>query len=163
MTVTDESFRNTLGTFPSGVTIVTARSPEGVDFGMTISSFSSVSLSPPQILFCLSQWSHTLPFFDTGFYFAVNVLNHNQKDLCSQFAKGVPTDWSTIPHSRHEQSQCLLIADAISHVVCKQANRIAAGDHNIIVGEVCDLVRSTENQEPLVRHNRGFYRLAPDA
>lgn len=165
MDINEKKFRETMATFPTGVTVVTARTPEGVDFGLTISSFVSLSLSPPQILFCLSQSSHTLPFFDTGFSFAVNILSADQSDLCHHFAKdhasAVPTHWDDLAPTRHGGSGCRLLKGALSHIICKVEARHSSGDHTIIVGTVKDLMKHDPVLTPLIRHNRQYCQLMP--
>ncbi len=165
MDINEKKFRETMATFPTGVTVVTAKTPEGIDFGLTISSFTSLSLSPPQILFCLSQSSHTLPFFDTGFSFAVNILSAAQADLCHHFSKayasGVPTDWGALSHTRHVESSCRLLEGALSHIICQVETCYASGDHTIIVGTVKDLIKQDPVLTPLIRHNRQYCQLMP--
>ena len=165
MDTNEKNFRETMAMFPTGVTVVTARTPEGIDFGLTISSFTSLSLSPPQILFCLSQSSHTLPFFDTGFSFAVNILSADQASLCHHFSKayasGVPTDWDSVSPTRHASSGCRLLAGALAYVICQVETSHASGDHQIIVGTVRDLIKQESVLTPLIRHNRQYCHLTP--
>ena len=152
MNITEEHFRKTLGLFPTGVTVVTARQEKGKDIGITISSFTSLSLNPPQILFCLSKHSKTMPAFKTLQYFAVNILNENQSHLSDGFAKHVPLEWET---HRHLRTGCLLISDALGYVICEKGAMYDGGDHFIILGKVIDLV-ATDHNLPLVRQ-RGQY------
>lgn len=156
MNITEEHFRKTLGLFPTGVTVVTARNGQGKDIGITISSFTSVSLNPPQILFCLSKHSKTMPAFETLQYFAVNILNINQSHLSDGFAKHVPLEWEAVNTHRHLATGCLLITNALGYVVCEKGNMYEGGDHYIILGRVIDLF-ATPHDLPLVRQ-RGQYQ-----
>lgn len=155
MSITEDHFRKTLGLFPTGVTVVTAPQEQGNDIGITISSFTSVSLSPPQILFCLSKSSRTISLFKTSHYFAVNILSAHQSHLSDGFAKHVPLLWKTVKTERHLETGCLLISDALGHVICEKSAVYEGGDHEIILGRVIDLI-SKPHDFPLVRQ-RGQY------
>ena len=80
-------FRNALGTFGTGVTIVTAMAADGKPYGVTCNSFASVSLNPPLVLWSLGMFSQGLPVFQNASHFAVNVLGVPQQALAMQFAK----------------------------------------------------------------------------
>ena len=80
-------YRQALGTFATGITVVTARSDTGELVGLTVSSFTSVSLDPPLILWCLSNSSDSLSVFQNAGYFAVNILAADQQDLSRHFAR----------------------------------------------------------------------------
>src|SRR4029078_3378233 len=80
-------FRNALGTFATGVTIVTAMAADGKPYGVTCNYFASVSLSPPLVLWSLVMFSQGLTTFQTASHFTVNVLGASQQALASQFAK----------------------------------------------------------------------------
>lgn len=156
MTVCSDNFRNTLKAFPSGVTVVTAAAPDGSPFGITISSFSSLSLEPPQILFCLTQKAHCLPLFQKEFPFVVNILAAHQGHLSDHFA--TPADkrallkWEDVRSGVHPSVNISLIKEALGHVVCRVARLYEGGDHVIIVGEVIDLIRNDDVTKPLIRH-----------
>lgn len=155
MQITEDQFRKTLGLFPTGVTVVTAPHKEGKDIGITVSSFTSVSLNPPQILFCLAKRSKTIPVFKDSPHFAVNILSAHQSHLSDGFARHVALEWEKIKTHRHPQTGCLLISEALGHVVCEKAAIYEGGDHDIILGRVIDLTASSSNP-PLV-HHRGEY------
>src|SRR4051794_6748781 len=80
-------FRNALGTFATGVTIVTAMSVDRRPYGVTCNSFASVSLNPPLVLWSLGMFSQGLTIFQNASHFAINVLGASQEVLASQFAK----------------------------------------------------------------------------
>src|SRR6201996_8909641 len=80
-------FRNALGTFATGVTIITAMADDGKPYGLTCNSFASVSLNPPLVLWSLGMYSQGLPIFQNASHFTVNILSASQKALASQFAK----------------------------------------------------------------------------
>lgn len=155
MTITEDQFRKTMGLFPTGVTVVTAPNGKGGDIGITISSLTSVSLTPPQILFCLSKKSKTMSVFKATSYFAVNILNAHQSSLSDGFAKHVPLDWAQIQTHRHPSTGCLLISDALGHVICEKGAIYEGGDHEIILGRVIDAIAHPQGI-PLIRQ-RGQY------
>jgi flavin reductase (DIM6/NTAB) family NADH-FMN oxidoreductase RutF len=80
-------FRNALGTFATGVTIVTAMAADGRPYGVTCNSFASVSLNPPLVLWSLGMFSQGLTIFQNASHFTINVLGASQEALASQFAK----------------------------------------------------------------------------
>src|SRR6202048_3430050 len=80
-------FRNALGTYATGVTIITAAGPDGKPYGLTCNSFASVSLNPPLVLWSLGMFSQALTIFQTARHFADNVLGGSQQALAAQFAK----------------------------------------------------------------------------
>jgi len=155
MSITEDQFRKTLGLFPTGVTVVTTPLGEGQDVGITISSFTSVSLNPPQILFCLSKYSKSFPVFKDSLYFAVNILNADQSHIADGFAKHMPRKDEVLKVYRHEETGCLLLSDALGHVVCERGSIYEGGDHHIILGKVIAVGASTHDL-PLVRQ-KGQY------
>lgn len=155
MYVTEEQFRKTLGLFPTGVTIVTASQKDGQDIGITISSLASLSLSPPQILFCLSKHSKTMPTFKESSYFAINILSDAQSHLSDGFAKHVPLEWEKVETYRHSPTDCLLLAGTLGYIVCERGTIYEGGDHEIIIGKVVDL-NVTSSAPPLIRQ-KGQY------
>jgi len=155
MTITEDQFRKTMGLFPTGVTVVTAPNDKGDDIGITISSLTSVSLTPPQILFCLSKSSKTMPVFKATSYFAVNILSSTQSPLSDGFARHVPLGWAQLQTQRHPSTGCLLISGALGHVICEKGAIYEGGDHEIILGRVIDVIVHLQDT-PLIRQ-RGQY------
>lgn len=155
MNITEDQFRKAMGLFPTGVTVVTACGQDQKDIGITISSFTSLSLTPPQILFCLSKQSKTHAIFKAAPHFVVNVLNKTQSHLSQGFAKHVPLEWEDIPTLRHPEAGCLLIRGALTHIVCEKASIYDGSDHDIIIGKVID-IQTGGDHLPLIRQ-RGQY------
>ena len=160
MNISEDQFRKTMGLFPTGVTVVTAPQEQGGDIGITISSFTSVSLKPPQILFCLSKYSKTIPIFKASRYFAVNILSSTQSHLSDSFAKHVPIDWENIKTHRHRPTGCLLFSDALGHVLCEKGAIYEGEDHEIILGKVID-VAAIPHDLPLVRQQGNYLTTQP--
>lgn len=154
MSITEDQFRKTMGLFPTGVTVVTT--PHGQeDVALTISSFTSVSLSSFQILFCLSKHSKTAPIFLECSYFSVNILSVHQAHVADGFAKHLSRTGQVLKVFRDAKSGCLLFSEALGHVVCERGAIYDGGDHHIILGRVIAL-GANSNDLPLVRQ-RGQY------
>lgn len=131
----DRALRNALGCFPTGVAIVTAQSPDGIPLGLTINSFSSVSLAPPLILWSLREHSPLMASFVLGMPFTVNVLGCGQEAVARQFASPSPDRFAGV--SWHAEQQGLPhIAGAIAYFDCRLCNIHRAGDHRLLIGSV---------------------------
>lgn len=130
-------FRIALGTFATGVTIVTTRGEDGAPVGVTANSFNSVSLDPPMVLWSLSKSSRSLAAFTRGGEFAVHVLSALQEALSARFAsraedKFEGLEWTESPGGAP------LLAGSVARFRCRTAYQYEAGDHVIFVGEVID-------------------------
>ena len=96
MSIESNVFRSALGNFPTGVTIITAVATNKELVGATVNSFSSVSLTPPLVLFSLDKNSHSLDAFRTAGAFAVNILSYSQESLSTRFAKTFGNKWDGV-------------------------------------------------------------------
>lgn len=128
-------FRNALGLFATGVTIVTTRTSAGEPIGLTANSFSSVSLSPPLVLWSLSLRSPNLPNFLQATHFAINVLARDQIALSQRFAKPMPRKFDGVVHSIGAHGMPLLDGTA-AQFECRTEARHYSGDHVIFIGHV---------------------------
>jgi flavin reductase (DIM6/NTAB) family NADH-FMN oxidoreductase RutF len=108
-------FRSALGTFGTGVTIITARGQDGGLYGMTANSFTSVSLTPPLVLWSASLYAQSLPAFQEGSHFVVNILAYDQIDLSNKFARTHENKFAEIDHIIPECGAPVLIG-AAAHV-----------------------------------------------
>ncbi len=125
--------RDALGCFATGVTVVTAPTDQG-GIGMTANSFSSISLTPPLVLWSPSKKSMRYPFFRDAEHFAIHVLRSDQKDLAQEFSRrGDAFDQAPMTLSPHGVP---LIDDCLARFECIQSTLHDGGDHVIIVGEV---------------------------
>jgi 4-hydroxyphenylacetate 3-hydroxylase, reductase component len=153
------ALRNSLGVFATGVCVVTAMDGDGRPMGLTVNSFSSVSLNPPLILWSLDKGSDTMPVFETATAFAVNVLGDGAQDLSQRLSrKG--------HHALHDAewragaTGAPVLTDAIAHFDCALWARHDGGDHVILIGEV-KAHGHADGVHPLL-YFRGRYReLAP--
>ena len=146
------AFRDAAGQFGTGVTIVTTLDEAQRPVGLTANSFTSVSLDPPMVLFCLGKTSDTVAAFDAGHGFVVHVLAADQQDLSNRFAsKGVDrfdgTAWSgglgNLP----------VIEGALATFECELAHTYEGGDHLIYVGEVKGMSLGDTDRDAL-----GYFR-----
>lgn len=133
--IPSRDLRQALARFVTGVAIVTAADPDGAPLGLTINSFSSVSLDPPLVLWSLSHRSSSRAAFLAARHFAVNVLGAGQQDLSASFARPLAdrflgVDW------RPGFGGAPVLAGCIATFECAAAGHIPAGDHLILLGRV---------------------------
>lgn len=147
MSVTNEEFRAALGRFASGVTVVTSRDAAGVDHGITVSAFSSVSLDPPLVLICIEKTAGSHHVFIESKRFAVNILTAAQQDVSDRFAFRLEDKFEGIGLTRGEGG-VPLISDCLAHIECSVVNEFEGGDHTIFVGRI-ENIRTTDG-EPLI-------------
>ena len=137
--------RNALGSFATGVTIITANDLESETYvGVTANSFNSVSLDPPLVLWSLARNARSLPAYQSSEYFAVNVLASDQTELANRFAAQRPDKFNDVEFEPGVGGVPLLSGCA-AHFQCKSRFSYEGGDHVIFVGEVLqfdDLNRS---------------------
>jgi flavin reductase (DIM6/NTAB) family NADH-FMN oxidoreductase RutF len=148
-------FRNALGTFATGVTIVTAMPANGRPYGITCNSFASVSLNPPLVLWSLGTFSQGLTIFQNASYFAVNVLGASQQALASQFAKSSVDKFAGVSWAPG-LGNAPVIADCVANFQCRAVNRYYGGDHVIFLGAV--EAYSYNRREPLLFARGSFGR-----
>jgi flavin reductase (DIM6/NTAB) family NADH-FMN oxidoreductase RutF len=161
MTVSVDDFKKALQLWASGVTVVTTRSEKFGVQGMTATSFSSVSVDPPQILVCINNSADTGAGIFESQCFAVNILKSDQQDISNQFAGGSSqqqrfqnTDWQAGVTSAPILNNSLMSLD------CKVVEQVRAGTHWIIIGEVQDSV--CRSGEPLLYYCGAYRQLAGD-
>ncbi|HKB55357.1 MAG TPA: flavin reductase family protein [Ramlibacter sp.] len=152
-------FRTALGMFATGVTIVTARTEGGRVIGLTASSFNSVSLEPPLVLWSLAQAAASLAAFRAGTHYAVNVLAKNQKELAERFALKDIDRWSGVTFTEGACGAPLL-EGAAATFECFNRSRYEEGDHVIFVGEV-ERCSWRPGASPLLFHGGRFYTEHP--
>lgn len=149
-----KAFRNALGHFATGVTIVTARSNEGVPVGVTINSFSSLSLDPPLVLWSLTKTAKSFPVFSTATHFAVHVLAADQQALSERFASSSIAKFDHIA-SVDGLGNAPLLSGCAATFECAMDRCLEGGDHKILIGRV-DRFKVNPDALPLLFH-RGRY------
>ena len=151
------TFRSVMGAVPTAVTVLTIVDAHGVDRGMTVGAFSSVSLEPPLILACIgNDATIAAPMRDVT-HFGVSVLAEGQEALSRLFADTEARTFAGVPHHRGAHGLPLLDG-AAAHLECRITARHPAGDHAIVVAEV--LAAMATQHPPLVHHRGAYTRLA---
>ncbi|HTS61210.1 MAG TPA: flavin reductase family protein [Candidatus Acidoferrales bacterium] len=153
--VTSEQFRQAAGRFATGITIATALDPSGSPHGLTVNSFTSVSLEPPLVLFCLAHAAASRECFLTTKHFAINILAADQRPLSERFArKG---------HNRFEGVEWwkgVTGAPILGHVLaameCNVYQMITLGDHDVLAGQVVRL--EVHEKKPLLYYASRYHQ-----
>jgi len=141
------ALRHALGHFATGVAVVTTRTASGKLEGLTANSFSSVSLDPPLVLWCLRRDAASAPSFAAAGAFAVNVLGAHQHALSRHFATPTHDKFAGLRHSSGLHG-CPLLDDSLAQFECRTENAVEAGDHVIFIGRVLRL--AFRDGEPLI-------------
>ncbi|GAC1578174.1 MAG: hypothetical protein NVS3B5_10620 [Sphingomicrobium sp.] len=131
------SLRTALGSFVTGVTVITTVDEAGLDYGVTANSFNSVSLEPPLVLWSLAKNSSSLPAFANAARFAIHVLASDQVDLSARFAQRGTDKFAELAFERGEKGVPLL-SGCSARFICRPAYSYEGGDHVIFVGEVLE-------------------------
>jgi flavin reductase (DIM6/NTAB) family NADH-FMN oxidoreductase RutF len=153
--------RNALGTFATGVTIITTMSGDGKPIGLTANSFTSVSLDPPLVLFCLDRRSFSYGHFERSSHFAVNVLASEQQQISHHFARPSEDKWADMALDLCGVG-CPAFKEALAVFECATHKIHDGGDHIIIVGRVLSFTYRSEGT-PLLYYRGKYSRLGVDA
>lgn len=151
-------FRCALGSFATGVTVITALSENGVPIGVTVSSFNSVSLDPPLIVWSLDLNSPNMEVFRGASHYAVNVLAADQQPLSDRFASRREKRFDDLSW-RAGLSGVPLLDGCCAWFECSNEAHYPGGDHLIFIGRV-DRFTQSEKDAPLIFHNARYRRLA---
>lgn len=149
--------RDVLGRFATGVTIMTARDSGGQLTGITVNSFTSVSLDPPLILWCVALTSSQSDMFQVGFPFVVNILSDDQLEQAKRFARSGPAEFLGA-HFQVTPAGLPRLEGCVAGLECEVTARYEAGDHAIVVARVTALYQG--ELHPLVFFAGQFKRLA---
>jgi 3-hydroxy-9,10-secoandrosta-1,3,5(10)-triene-9,17-dione monooxygenase reductase component len=155
-TVDGARFRQVLGHFPTGVTVITAITDAG-PVGLAVGSFFSVSLDPPLVAFCAGKSSTSYPKIADAGHFCVNVLADEQEDICRIFAAKGDDKFSTIGWRPSPANGAPVINDVLAWIDCDIHAVHEAGDHYIVIGQVHELEVGHEGG-PLVFFRGGYGR-----
>lgn len=145
--------------FATGVTIVTARAPNGHLVGLTANSFNSVSLKPPLVLWSLSQAASSMEAFQTGSHYAINILAADQQALAQRFATRGADRFADLEFTEGA-SGAPVIAGCVATFECFNRSRYVEGDHVIFVGQVEHCCHRS-GASPLLYHGGKFYSEHP--
>jgi len=148
------SLRNAFGHYTTGVVVVTTTTPEGQKVGVTVNSFTSVSLDPPLVLFCLLNNANAYAIWEQAQQFTMNILTAAQQSVSNAFARPSSNPWASVAHGVGGNG-CPVIAGAAVSLECQRFVHYPGGDHLIIIGQVTALHAGPE-APPLAFH-RGRY------
>lgn len=152
-------FRDALGQFPTGVTIITTVTPAGERLGMTISSFNSLSLDPPLVLFSVLRQANSFAAWQQADRYAINVLNEDQEELSNRFARARGEKW-TGQITLKGGTGVPLLPNAVIAFECEAYGRHDGGDHEIFVGRVVELHENLAKRgRPLIFFGGQYRRL----
>ena len=155
--MTQEEFRKVCSRFATGVAVLTVSDQAGGPHGLTVNSFTSVSADPPLVLVCIDNSCTLLPFFESASHFGLSFLEERQQDISMRFAF-VPerrfdgVNWSSTPNG------IPVIDGVLGWMECRIEQRVQAGDHRILIGEVVGAEIRLE-ELPLVYYGSGYRRL----
>src|SRR3954454_21146573 len=152
-------FRNALGSYGTGVTIITAKPADGKLYGITCNSFPPFSLNPPLVLWSRGVYSSSLTVFQNASHFTVHVLGTSQQALANKFAnssedKFADVDWTP------GLGNAPVLAESVANFQCRSVNRYYGGDHVIFLGAVEAYTYSAK--EPLLFARGGYGRVLAD-
>ncbi len=157
MSFDERCLRDALGAFSTGVVVVTGVSRAGERLGMTASSFNSVSVDPPLVLFSVARRAHSFPAWMQIERYAINVLSQSQELISNRFARPLGDKWSELVVIEGETGAPLL-PNALASFECETHAHFDGGDHIIFVGRVVALRTTSRKQaQPLIFYG-GRYR-----
>lgn len=157
--VSAEEFRHACGRFAAGVTVVSVVDENGAAHGLTVSSFTSVSLDPPLVLVCLGHAVTMIDLFRRATHFGINILREEDRGLSQRFASKGHDRFDGVAW-RPGETGVPLIDCALAALECETHQRFPVGDHDILVGRV---VRTrVEDGAPLIHYASRYRRLTTD-
>jgi crotonobetainyl-CoA:carnitine CoA-transferase CaiB-like acyl-CoA transferase/flavin reductase (DIM6/NTAB) family NADH-FMN oxidoreductase RutF len=154
------TLRDALGSFATGVTVVTTRQPDGTPRGFTANSFTSVSLDPPLLLVCIAKAAHSCDIFAQADHFAINMLADDQKEISGLFASQSAEKFDIAKWQPNAQD-VPLIDGSLAHFSCARHRLVDAGDHLILIGQVLDF--DTSVGKPLGYYKGAYFEIGLDA
>lgn len=159
MSFDDRRFRDALGAFPTGVAIVSGVTPGGERLGMTVSSFNSVSVAPPLVLFSVARRANSFAAWTELPRYAINILSAQQEELSNRFARPRSDKWADLMVLDGETGVPIL-PNALAVFECEPYARYDGGDHEIFVGRVIALHITPHKQDlPLIFFGGRYRRL----
>ena len=162
MSFDERQFRDALGAFATGVAVITGTSEQGERLGMTVSSFNSVSISPPLVLFSVAHRAHSFAAWSGMRNYAVNILSQQQEDVSNRFARPLGDKWSGLI-VLDGKTGLPVLPNALAVFECEAYAHYDGGDHEIFVGRVLTFrVSPHKQEEPLIFYGGRYRRLDAD-
>jgi flavin reductase (DIM6/NTAB) family NADH-FMN oxidoreductase RutF len=150
---TPQELRRGFSSFATGVTVITCLDAEQNSHGITISSFNTVSLEPPLILWSLKKQSRLMPHFEVGHRQLINVLERSQEAMAMHFATVKEKQFESIAHTI-AASGLAQIEGCAAYFECETVSVHTGGDHNVIIAKVLKLQHSPESQPLIFAHSK---------
>lgn len=148
-------FKECLGCFSTGVTIISTIHND-LPMGVTINSFSSVSLTPPLVQFSLKKGSYAYEAFNNSDFFAVNILSQGQRSISERFSTPV-NNWDDTPY-RTEKSGAPILDKIIAYIECDKEKVYEGGDHSIFLGRIVNM-KKVSDAKPLIFFQGEYHNL----
>jgi flavin reductase (DIM6/NTAB) family NADH-FMN oxidoreductase RutF len=155
-----QQFRSACGKFPTGVTVTTVLGMDEQPYGITLSSFTSVSLHPPLVLVCIDHRSQILDHFLLGQYFGINILSEHQRELSVCFSGDWKERFSNVSWSPG-MTGVPLLSETAAFLECHITRLEPVGDHRVVIGQVVNT--STTERLPLAYCNRSYSKISSQA
>jgi flavin reductase (DIM6/NTAB) family NADH-FMN oxidoreductase RutF len=147
------SFRQLMGRFATGVTVVTVASPEGTPSGVTVNSFSSVSLDPPLVSVCIDRGADMHAALTGASGFVVNILRSNQESISRRFAESRPDRFEGVGYRLSSEGHPIL-EGVLAHIECAAHASVEAGDHSVFLGRAVG--GASDDGAPLLFYRGGY-------
>lgn len=151
-------FKSVVGKFPTGVTVISTKSDDHL-YGFTANSFTSVSLDPYLVSFCLNIKSGCVQGFKKAKYFAISILAYDQADISNNFASHNQNKFKDIRYTPSKFSDSPIINGCLGYIECSVKQIIECGDHYIFIGEAVDFVLSDNKKPPLIYFAKSYTSL----
>ncbi len=149
-------FRKTCARFATGIAVATVTGPDGLPYGLTVNSFTSVSAAPPLVLVCIDYRSAILTHFRASAWYGINVLAEDQRDVSVRFSQRIPDRFEGLNWKRGECGTPLLDG-CLATMECSTVQVVEAGDHAIFIGEV---IRATARDgNPLLYYGSQYCKV----
>ncbi|QIS08445.1 3-hydroxy-9,10-secoandrosta-1,3,5(10)-triene-9,17-dione monooxygenase reductase subunit [Nocardia arthritidis] len=154
-------FRNVLGQFCTGITVITTFDEAGAPVGFACQSFAALSLDPPLVLFCPTKTSRSWAAIELSGRFCVNVLAEEQRELCARFGSREPDKFAGITW-RTSELDLPVLDETLAAIECEVASVVDGGDHHIVIGRVRSLTEATATGRPLLFYRGQYTAIEPD-
>ncbi|MFF2553048.1 3-hydroxy-9,10-secoandrosta-1,3,5(10)-triene-9,17-dione monooxygenase reductase subunit [Nocardia sp. NPDC058058] len=168
MTTTDDQpeidarqFRNVLGQFCTGITVITTFDGDSAPIGFACQSFAALSLDPPLIVFCPTKASKSWAAIEANGKFCVNILAEEQQSVCARFGSREPDKFAGVPWST-SALELPVLDDALATIQCTVDQVVDGGDHYIVIGRVQALSESTDSGRPLLFYRGQYTAIEPE-
>ncbi|MFJ8063209.1 flavin reductase family protein [Psychrobacillus sp. NPDC096426] len=153
--VSEQLFKEVMGSYPSGVTVITTVDQENNPFGLTANSFISVSIDPLLVLWCIDKRANSYSAFGPSDKFAVNILAAEQAEACWTFSSKKEEDRFGKHDWTLSENGLPILTGSFATLQCKKVQEVDAGDHYILIGEVIGIEKSEQDPMLYFRRNVG--------